>query len=85
MVNRLMANNTIMRNQIRLLTFSLLVCQLAFAQKVGTIDLKITDEQQKPLDGIFAQLVKEKDSTMAQFTVSDQAGTIEFSNVTMGK
>ncbi|HXP53254.1 MAG TPA: carboxypeptidase-like regulatory domain-containing protein, partial [Bacteroidia bacterium] len=74
-----------MRNQIKLLILPLLVCQLAFAQKAGTIDLKVIDEQQKPLDGVFAQLVKSKDSTMAQFTVSDQGGTIEFVNVATGK
>ncbi len=57
---------------------------MAFAQS-GTVDLKIADEQQKPLDGVFAQLVKSKDSTMAQYGVSGQDGSLEFTNIVNGK
>ncbi len=83
--NRLTANTSIMWKQIKLLFLFLIVCQLVLAQKPGTINLKMADEQQKPLDGVFVQLVKSKDSTMAQYAITAPNGTVEFTNVAKGK
>ncbi|HWY97818.1 MAG TPA: outer membrane beta-barrel protein, partial [Bacteroidia bacterium] len=80
-----MANDTVMWKKINLLTFSLLACSVVFGQPNGSVDLKIANDQQKPVEGVFAQLVKSKDSSMTQYAVSGQNGDIKFSNVPKGK
>ncbi len=56
-----------------------------FAQNTGKVDVIIIDQQQKPLGEIFIELVRAKDSTMVQYTVSGQDGAAEFSNVAKGR
>ncbi len=53
----------------------------ANAQADGKIDLKISDPDKKPLEGIYVQLVKAKDSTMVFYAFSGQDGAVEFANV----
>jgi len=47
----------------------------------GKVDLKVSDSTQKPLNGIFVQLMKVKDSSMALYTFTGQDGLAEFTNV----
>jgi hypothetical protein len=54
------------------------------ARPGGTVDVKISDEQQKPLEGIFVQLMNSKDSAMVQYTLSDKNGATEFTNIKQG-
>jgi len=65
----------------------LLGCLFAFsvaAKPSGKVGIKITDEQQKPLDGIFVQLMNAKDSTMAMYSASTKDGSAEFIEVKNG-
>jgi len=55
-----------------------------FAQATGKIDLKVTDQQQKPIDGALVQLVKAKDSSMTQYSITDQNGLVELAGVVKG-
>lgn len=64
---------------------ALVIAQAAIAQTGGSVELKVADEQQKPQEGVFAQLVKAKDSTMAQYAITDKTGVIDFTNVPNGK
>jgi len=73
-----------MKGLITFLFFSVLVGKSALAQTMGVVNLKVYDEQQKPIDGAFAQLVKAKDSIMAQYSVTGQNGIVEFTNVSNG-
>jgi len=54
------------------------------ARTAGSISAKITDVEQKPIDGVFVQLLKAKDSAMVKFTVSGKDGNIEFTNIVYG-
>jgi len=65
--------------------FSLFLFNAAFSQIAGKVDVKVIDQQQKPQDGVFVQLVKAKDSVMAQYTITETTGTAEFTNVAKGQ
>ena len=51
---------------------------------VCRIQVKVTDQQQKPIDGVFAQLMKTKDSTVVKYSISDAAGVISFDGIKAG-
>src|SRR5687768_7035374 len=61
------------------------VC-FAGAQEIqhGNITGKITDEQLKPLDGVTAELLRTKDSSLAKAAISDKSGLIEFERIPFG-
>ncbi|HSY76845.1 MAG TPA: carboxypeptidase-like regulatory domain-containing protein, partial [Bacteroidia bacterium] len=69
---------------ITLYIYFLITCLTVTAQN-GKIDVKVTDQQQKPVDGVFAQLLNSKDSAMVRYTVSGPDGLIEFANIKYGK
>jgi hypothetical protein len=73
-----------MQKKTFILLVGLFAWFLAGARTSGKIDLKIVDQEQKPLDGIFVQLVHAKDSSMAQYAVSNADGSVEFTNVPQG-
>jgi len=60
------------------------LCSAAYARTEGKIDVRILDGNQKPVDGVFAQLVNAKDSAMVQYNVSGADGKVEFVNVKQG-
>jgi len=64
---------------------SVFACGNLLAQTGGTVSLKVNDQQNKPLDGVFVQLVKAKDSAMAKYSVTGENGMVEFSDVDKGK
>src|SRR5687767_10452311 len=61
------------------------VC-FAGAQEIqhGNITGKITDEQLKPIDGVTAELLRTKDSSLAKAAISDKSGLIEFERIPFG-
>jgi len=73
-----------MQKTTSLFIFSLLVCQFVFGQQSGSIYLKIADDQQKPIEGVFARLINAKDSSVVKFAVSEKDGSVEFNNVKYG-
>ncbi|HKC37628.1 MAG TPA: TonB-dependent receptor, partial [Chitinophagaceae bacterium] len=50
----------------------------------GKISGKITDEQQKPIEGATAELLRVKDSSLVKVAISNKSGTIEFENIRFG-
>ena len=50
----------------------------------GKITGKITDEQQKPIEGATAELLRIKDSSLAKTAISNKAGMVEFENIRFG-
>jgi hypothetical protein len=61
-----------------------LFCQvLAFGQ-TGVINQKFTDDQHKPIDGLFVQLMKANDSSLVLSSFSDAKGNVQFVNVKEG-
>src|SRR6185312_15884634 len=68
-----------------LLSISALILSQAVLAQAGKVDVKVLDQQQKPLDGVFVQLVKAKDSSMTQYTITEPTGNTEFANVSGGQ
>lgn len=70
------------------LTLSLLIISSCFvtAQTVerGTIRGKIIDEQQKPVEGATAELLRAKDSSLVKVAISNKGGLVEFENIRFG-
>ena len=54
------------------------------AKERGKITGKIVDEQQKPLQGVTAELLRSKDSSLVKVAVSDRAGIFEYENILFG-
>ena len=50
----------------------------------GKISGKILDEQQKPIEGATAELLRVKDSSLVKAAISNKAGVIEFENIRFG-
>ena len=50
----------------------------------GKISGKITDEQQKPIEGVTAELLRAKDSSLVKVAISNKSGLIEFENIRFG-
>src|SRR5258705_5421638 len=50
----------------------------------GKISGKITDEQQKPIEGATAELLRGKDSSLVKVAISNKSGIIEFENIRFG-
>lgn len=50
----------------------------------GTITGKVTDEQNKPMEGITAELLRSKDSSLVKTALSDKNGQLEFITVPYG-
>lgn len=50
----------------------------------GTIRGKITDEQQRPVEGATAELLRAKDSALVKVAISNKAGLVEFENIRLG-
>lgn len=60
-------------------------CGISTGQTRGTVSLKVSDQMNKPESGVFVQLMNAKDSTMAKYSVSDENGSVEFTDVAKGK
>lgn len=64
---------------------AIMVCFGAAAQtQRGKISGTLLDEQGRPLEGITAELVRTKDSSLVKAAVSDKKGLIEFETVRFG-
>ena len=50
----------------------------------GKISGKVTDEQQKPIEGATAELLRTKDSSLVKVAISNKSGLIEFENIRFG-
>ena len=50
----------------------------------GKISGKVTDEQQKPIEGATAELLRVKDSSLVKAAISNKSGVIEFENIRFG-
>jgi len=50
----------------------------------GKITGRIIDEQQKPIEGATAELLRAKDSGLVKVAISNKAGVIEFENIRFG-
>jgi hypothetical protein len=50
----------------------------------GKITVKIIDEQQKPIEGATAELLRAKDSALVKAALSNKAGVAEFENIRFG-
>jgi hypothetical protein len=57
----------------------------ANGQGTGKIDLRIVDQQQKPVSKTFAELLNAKDSSVVQYATSNVNGYVEFENLQKGK
>src|SRR5258705_12402136 len=57
---------------------------LAQIPERGKITSKVTDEQQKPIEGATAELLRVKDSSLVKVAISNKSGTIEFENIRFG-
>ncbi|MGP8215285.1 MAG: outer membrane beta-barrel protein [Bacteroidia bacterium] len=59
---------------------------LSDAQKrpMGTVNAKFIDEQKKPVDGLFVQLMQTRDSSLALSSFSGSDGKVQFINVKQG-
>ena len=68
---------------IAVLTFisSILIAQTT---ERGKITGKITDEQQNPIEGVTAELLRVKDSGLVKVAVSDKRGVFEFESIRFG-
>lgn len=51
----------------------------------GKIDVTVKDDQQKPVDGAFAQLLNHKDSSLVKYSISGADGKIEFDGLKNGQ
>jgi len=60
-------------------------CGISTGQTSGTVSLKVSDQMNKPQEGVFVQLMNAKDSTMAKYSVTDEKGNVEFRDVAKGK
>jgi hypothetical protein len=70
---------------ISLIALFLLDC-MAMAQNIqrGKITGRLTDEQQKPVEGVTAELLRIKDSSLVKVAISDKAGNIGFESILFG-
>ncbi|HEU4860601.1 MAG TPA: TonB-dependent receptor plug domain-containing protein, partial [Chitinophagaceae bacterium] len=50
----------------------------------GKVSGKVTDEQQKPIEGATAELLRAKDSSLVKAAISNKSGIIEFENIRFG-
>lgn len=50
----------------------------------GKISGKVTDEQQKPIEGATAELLMVRDSSLVKVSISNRSGSIEFENIRFG-
>lgn len=58
---------------------------MAIAQDAGDgINIQFTDEQSKPIDGLFVQLMKTSDSSLVLSAFTDSKGSAGFVNVKDG-
>jgi len=70
-----------------ILTLLILLCSsiIAIAQtERGKISCKILDEQQKPIEGATAELLRVKDSSLVKVALSNRSGSAEFENIRFG-
>jgi outer membrane receptor protein involved in Fe transport len=56
----------------------------AFAQH-AKIDFKVTDQQQKSIDGVFAELLSARDSSLVKYYISQPNGSVEFDGLRGGE
>ena len=75
-----------MRKQAFTLIIFLIASYVVPAQTAerGKISGKVTDEQQKPIEGATAELLRVKDSTLVKAAISNKSGIIEFENILFG-
>ena len=75
-----------MRKVILTLTIFFISSCIITAQTTGRgkITGKILDEQQKPIDGATAELLRGKDSSLIKVAISNKSGVIEFENIRFG-
>jgi iron complex outermembrane receptor protein len=50
----------------------------------GKINGKVLDEQQRPVEGVTAELVRAKDSSLVKVSISGKSGIIEFESIRFG-
>jgi hypothetical protein len=50
----------------------------------GKITSKIVDDQQKPIEGATAELLRAKDSSLVKVAISNRSGMVEFENIRFG-
>ena len=75
-----------MRKPALTLIIFLIACYIVSAQTTerGKISGKVTDEQQKPIEGATAELLRTKDSSLVKVAISNKSGLIEFENIRFG-
>jgi iron complex outermembrane recepter protein len=74
-----------MRNFFTALVLMISVTAAAQNTQRGTITGKVSDEQNKPLEGITAELLRSKDSSLVKTALSDKNGQLEFISVPYGE
>ena len=67
---------------LMLLVFSCITT--AQTSERGKITVKIIDEQQKPIEGATAELLRAKDSALVKVAISNRSGVAEFENIRFG-
>jgi hypothetical protein len=72
--------------KITLTLIILFISSFIMAQTTGRgkITGKIMDEQQKPVEGATAELLRAKDSALVKVAISNKAGVIEFESIRFG-
>jgi iron complex outermembrane receptor protein len=72
-----------MKHPLILILIALFCHSMAIGQ-AGVINQKFTDDQHKPIEGLFVQLMKASDSSLVFSSFSDAKGEVQFINVKEG-
>ena len=74
-----------MKFPLSLIVFCFFFSIIGNAQSgVGAVNIKFTDEQQKPVNGLLVQLMKTADSSLVLSSFSEPDGSVKFVNVRKG-
>src|SRR6187401_664403 len=75
-----------MRKPAFILILFLIASHIVPAQTTerGKISGKVVDEQQKSIEGVTAELLRVKDSSLVKAAISNKSGIIEFENIRFG-
>jgi uncharacterized surface anchored protein len=75
-----------MKNLILIAAAYLLsVGNIASSQNNGKLNIVVTDQNQKPMESTFVELLDAKDSSLVQFSTTGKDGNIEFNGLKNGK
>ena len=69
---------------LTLIVFLISLSGIGQTTERGRITTKIIDEQQKPIEGATAELLRAKDSSLVKVAISYRSGVIEFENIRFG-